>query len=1278
MSTDGSSLPSSSMTLGAMYEEQCRQHSVKSSRFFVAFLESRSLAMARQLVVLQLKDTYLGDGSMLPLSSILSELSSLRGLGLASNGIGNSGVKNLCTMLDRKTTTPTTAISSSPSTSTWQSVPNLTTIDLSDNPSMTRESGQTLLNTVGRRTGLCRVQLEGCRVTDYFASRIRKHCDTHFSALDVTRQLEFEAIVQELAQDRSLHQFYREDVPKEQRRSGSGIAKYRDAEERWPESVVGNDRGEEGEDERSRALVCGKSGLPLAPSSIPSPVHGGSMQNIPVLSSAMMSPPLVSTPALAEEPRRPGTSASLINPSRPSSMLASVYDEEWLPEYAEEVPDVVEEDVGRLSRPNAPSLRDFETLHSETPSFESVSRSSSAAQYSITYMRHRGRTVYSHRTPTPYNMFALPPEATAETSTSVDVGSSLQQSTSGSAASGSGVQQLTLDQLFGMVTDFKPRDIELPSKLLFPGRIDYLPAVHNPDPYIYPSLPKLPPLSAEFAKRLSDNTATASPSVVSASAQPTASAAAPSAAPPSQSTFWTFIGTAQNNNPAAAEEVPSDGVNASPERAERRFRPSSAFNLNDTVSEEPRSPFTFVGLAPELAAELGAPELEAGPELSANSDSSPRRESQPAACAAAPTPGNRDLAPIDTSASTGGALAHPSSPTPVWGRKLPPVPGAFVPFPVVLDDSSQNQRPEPEIGGSPLSPAIEAEPGADACEGELSDEDAEDGTMGSSSTSTKLVRKEVSWPTILSELQRYPLVKVSDRLFYSCKLRDRITTSYLRRKSSESTTTPFAGKGLAQLLDDPFWNPNQPSQAGQITAYCRQHHIDVSGVSFEKFKPPAGEFREYFLHRSIKHSFTEKVTAASLDGSGNRIAFASYNVLGSIWEVTEDGVKRKANLEGHTECLSDLCWIPKRKNRLVTSSFDFTARIWDSDSAECLHVLRGHNAEIISVIPSPSGKYCATCSVDETAILWNVDTGEQVHRFAGHSYEVVTMDFDPQETKLVTGSMDSTVIIWDLQTGQQLHALQGHRGEISQVRFNCHGNQVLSSGTDETAYLWDVSTGAKKPLRGHSAGINDCNFSRDGWHCATASEDGTARVWDVISGGCVAMMVGHTAGVSRVLFETRERKELFTGSLDSTVRVWDLKDGYCKQVLRGHRGWVNVQYYPESQQLLTVGRDNICKLWRREAPQDTLLFNTALSVCQNAGLFEEMLNSAELPTTVAEYLRRVQRRLSRLAASDGIGGTASASQLAMYNDDGDGDTPAVDENGAFPDVSESDVEDGVE
>ncbi len=75
----------------------------------------------------------------------------------------------------------------------------------------------------------------------------------------------------------------------------------------------------------------------------------GDGMGLATLSSAMMSPPLVSTPALAEEPRRPGTSASLLNPSRPSSMLASVYDEEWLPEYAEEVPDPVdlEEDAAR-------------------------------------------------------------------------------------------------------------------------------------------------------------------------------------------------------------------------------------------------------------------------------------------------------------------------------------------------------------------------------------------------------------------------------------------------------------------------------------------------------------------------------------------------------------------------------------------------------------------------------------------------------------------------------------------------------------------------------------------------------------------------------------------------------------------------------------------------------------------------------------------------------------------------------------------------------------------
>jgi dynein assembly factor with WDR repeat domains 1 len=70
----------------------------------------------------------------------------------------------------------------------------------------------------------------------------------------------------------------------------------------------------------------------------------------------------------------------------------------------------------------------------------------------------------------------------------------------------------------------------------------------------------------------------------------------------------------------------------------------------------------------------------------------------------------------------------------------------------------------------------------------------------------------------------------------------------------------------------------------------------------------------------------------------------------------------------------------------------------------------------------------ATGSFDKTAKIWNTDTGNCIYTFAGHKAEVVTISFDPHKSLLATGSMDQTCKLWDLETGKEHSTLKGHEG----------------------------------------------------------------------------------------------------------------------------------------------------------------------------------------------------------------------------------------------------------
>ena len=64
--------------------------------------------------------------------------------------------------------------------------------------------------------------------------------------------------------------------------------------------------------------------------------------------------------------------------------------------------------------------------------------------------------------------------------------------------------------------------------------------------------------------------------------------------------------------------------------------------------------------------------------------------------------------------------------------------------------------------------------------------------------------------------------------------------------------------------------------------------------------------------------------------------------------------------------------------RLVTASYDRTARIWDAQTGQTLTLLRGHSAFVNGATFSPDGQRVATASGDGTVRIWDAQTGELV------------------------------------------------------------------------------------------------------------------------------------------------------------------------------------------------------------------------------------------------------------------------------------------------------------
>ncbi|GAK53957.1 WD40 repeat, subgroup [Candidatus Moduliflexus flocculans] len=103
-----------------------------------------------------------------------------------------------------------------------------------------------------------------------------------------------------------------------------------------------------------------------------------------------------------------------------------------------------------------------------------------------------------------------------------------------------------------------------------------------------------------------------------------------------------------------------------------------------------------------------------------------------------------------------------------------------------------------------------------------------------------------------------------------------------------------------------------------------------------------------------------------------------------------------ATLTGHEELVEAAAFSPDG-TRIVTVSWDKTARVWDAASGAVLATLTGHAGEVNSAAFSPDGTRIATASDDGMAKIWRVfrDTQELID----YANRIAPRRLTPEERK---------------------------------------------------------------------------------------------------------------------------------------------------------------------------------------------------------------------------------------------------------------------------------------
>jgi WD40 repeat protein len=144
-----------------------------------------------------------------------------------------------------------------------------------------------------------------------------------------------------------------------------------------------------------------------------------------------------------------------------------------------------------------------------------------------------------------------------------------------------------------------------------------------------------------------------------------------------------------------------------------------------------------------------------------------------------------------------------------------------------------------------------------------------------------------------------------------------------------------------------------------------------------------------------------------------------------------------------------------------------TGAIWDTATGRLRTRLAGRhdNAIAFQTFSNPQTAYdgklrLLTTSIDGAALIWDAESGALLHRL-NSPQGIGFGTFSKDSRTMISGAQNRIAYVWDVETGKRLAALPGplKSGSIAGW-FAANGTQALTLSEDTTLRRWDIETPA--------------------------------------------------------------------------------------------------------------------------------------------------------------------------------------------------------------------------
>ncbi len=277
------------------------------------------------------------------------------------------------------------------------------------------------------------------------------------------------------------------------------------------------------------------------------------------------------------------------------------------------------------------------------------------------------------------------------------------------------------------------------------------------------------------------------------------------------------------------------------------------------------------------------------------------------------------------------------------------------------------------------------------------------------------------------------------------------------------------------------------------------------------------------------HENAVRVLEVSSDGrtlvSGGDDNLVKLWDLGNGTSLDAENVER--TLKGHGSWIRGAAFSSNNKT-IFSGGYDREIRIWDLNSPGNTIEILSENKTLACAV-SPNGNRLVTTTEDGKAKVWDAKTGEELALLQdGHRFLSTTALVTNDESMMFTAAGDNTVRVWDFQAGIEMKTIN-NTGRRSLLSLSRDGRRFATGENGEKAIrIFDVKTGelvqrcAPDILVGrgseNSVDITTFALSEDGSYVIAGDSYGVCYLWNVENNRLIAKWRGHFAAVVSTYF----------------------------------------------------------------------------------------------------------------------------------------------------------------